>query len=81
VTEATISNTPNPRIDANPDLVGLPGGRAALTWQAGRADGGFDIMLRLREADGTFGEATWLSAGSEARAPRSSRGSATTRCW
>ncbi|MDB2407985.1 hypothetical protein N9W17_05660 [Jannaschia sp.] len=49
-------NDPNPRIDGNPDITSLEGGRSAISYQSRLEDDTFDIVVRLREADGTLGD-------------------------
>ncbi|PWJ22266.1 hypothetical protein [Jannaschia seohaensis] len=52
----TIVNAPNPGVDGNPAVTTLSGGRAVFAYQSRPAEGDvFDIVLRLREADGTLG--------------------------
>ncbi|TFL19294.1 hypothetical protein [Jannaschia formosa] len=64
----TRVNAPNPDIDGNPDVTDLADGRAAIAYQSRRADGEFDIVMRIREADGTLSdeihpEGAWTRAG------------------
>ncbi|PWJ13256.1 hypothetical protein [Jannaschia seohaensis] len=66
----TTVNSPNPLIDGNPDIAALADGRAAIAYQSRRADDEFDIMLRLREADGSLGPETRLDGDwTRARVP------------
>ncbi|PWJ12109.1 hypothetical protein [Jannaschia seohaensis] len=52
----TIINAPNPDLDGNPDVATLADGRIAIAYQSRGPDGAFDIVLRVRETDGTLGE-------------------------
>ncbi|TFL20021.1 hypothetical protein [Jannaschia formosa] len=55
MTSPTVANAPNPRDDGNPSLTALSDGRIAIGYQSRRPDGAFDVVLRIREADGSLG--------------------------
>src|SRR6056297_356106 len=55
MTNPTLVNAPNLRDDGNPSVTALSDARAAIAYQARGADGAFDPVLRIRDADGTLG--------------------------
>ncbi|PWJ19247.1 hypothetical protein [Jannaschia seohaensis] len=67
---STRVNAPNSGTDGNPSAVALPDVRAAIVYQSRRVGEPFEIVLRLREADGGFSQPMVLDAvGSTARMP------------